>query len=139
MKILKYQSQVELIPDCPCNGEVPPKNVFRWVNNEFLSPNDFTPTAMRNPNRHFILTDQNKCLDWGLSMYGSLEKAKEGYNSLTLAIKRKLDVKYVAVGYLDEIDGIIHRSLKPIKNHFTFYQYEDQEISSKFEVISQLK
>lgn len=137
MTKLKYQSQVENIPDCPCCAERMPEIIYRFVKNAPLDYSDFTPFGIENPRKIINCTNSNKCLHYGLSVFDSLKNAQLRYESFNDNIKLIKGFKYIAEGKLAPSDGVAHRSTAT-KGHLTFYEGLDVELLNRFELVMEL-
>lgn len=137
MTELKYQTQVESIPDCPCCKERIPDKVYRFVQHNPLDYSDFIPKAIKTPDKINHFSNPDRCLNHGISLFDSMANAMLRYESFSNKLKLKKGFRFIAEGVLNESDGIAHKSTAS-KGHLTFYEGKDIELLSKFEKIREL-
>jgi hypothetical protein len=138
MKELKYQDRIKQIPDCPCCNEDFPPKIYRLITNNPLIENDIIPKAISKPNSIRGNNNKDKCLHHGISVFGSLQKALQQYNSFPPSLKEKKGFRFIAEANLISGDAIIHKSLNPIKQHYTLFEYKESDILSKFTTVKDL-
>lgn len=143
--MLKYQHLIDeqkMEAKCPadhCKGYI--GEAFRWCNSN-LSEKEFLPTLLADrekglPPRVNSESDFNKkCKACGLSLFNSEEKAINNFRSFPKRTKENLGFTHLAKGSLDEKDGLASK----VENsgHFSFYEYENADLSDKFAVTATL-
>ncbi|SFE98201.1 hypothetical protein SAMN05518672_113143 [Chitinophaga sp. CF118] len=143
-KKLKYQSLIEenqLQNNCPYDGCKEARlKAYRWSYNPINSAHNFLPKniydkLMNTPPRGNSQDDFIKCSCCALSMFDSLEKAREKFSGFTSRVKLMLGYTHIAEGEIVEADGII----SDIKNgHLDVFEYEGIELKLKFQIITPL-
>jgi hypothetical protein len=136
LKHLDFLSQIE---NCPSDDYVEINaNVYRWIHAE-KNENDFKPlNLIKSPPQRLIDDSDLMCMGYGLSMFDSLENAVSKYRDLhrnKRANQKRIFVEdkgtMVANLQVTEEDGIANTPHKTNYGHFTFYEYEDKNLSGK--------
>lgn len=125
---LAFQDNIDKIENCPLDNIKGSIRLYRCVENP-ITENSFIPNAVLLKPKH-----QKNCKAWGLSLFETYDKAKEILNNLSG--KKQLNYTDVAVGILDDADGIKNKDSKNSK-HYTFFPYESLSIVSKFAIIEE--
>lgn len=133
--LYKYSNYIDDIQGCPpSHYQARECIVYRWVYEDMNHPHDFLPVAVIEPRRVNSQMDlQNQCKAYGLSMYNTMENARQQYLAITTRHSRfaaKIG-EYVAEGQLAQSDGVISLPDKRT-GHLTFHEYADVELTAKF-------
>ena len=113
---------------------------FRWVEKPMTEEN-FIPSpilqALQGKRiRTFPKGDKKNCMDHGLSLFISQQKAKDRFDSLHPRVREQLAYTHIASSLIEEGDGVCTSADK--NGHFTYFEYDGIVLIDKFEIISQL-
>jgi hypothetical protein len=132
----KYNAELDKLPDCPPSVAHAKKiEAFRFVFDDINHPHNFLPALKIKPTRKFK-NDQERCMAYGLSMFDSMEKAKDKYAKLEKSIPKigKRIGTHIAKGLLEEADGVTTKADK--RGHFTLYEFKGTDLKAKFHIVS---
>ncbi len=136
----KYQSEIQALPNCP-PSQSHPQNVetFRFVFQNINNPQNFLPVYIKKPSRQNEKDSPEKSCDgYGLSLFDTLENARKRYDYLIKRYKKfHLDVgTHIAQGQISQSDGVVSEANE--HGHMTLHEYEDTNLSIKFQIITQV-
>ena len=142
---LKYQELIEQKKGktkCPQDRSIETEILaFRWVVSPIESNENFLPyfkhCELKNrPIRINAKDDNLVCSACGLSMFKTLESAKEKYNGIPSPAKQMLGYTHVANCPLQKNMGIVNSN--PFSDHFDFYEYEEIDLKDHFVIVDSL-
>lgn len=132
----KYNSELTNLPDCPPSVARSRKlEAFRFVFNDINHPHNFLPVIKIQPKREFK-NDKARCMAYGLSMFDSIEKAKDRYAKLQKKfpkIEKRIGT-HIAKGLLEPADGVTTKADRT--GHFTLYEFKGTNLKTKFHIVS---
>ncbi len=141
---LKYQSEIDALGLTFCPDAVVPETeieAFRFSFNPIENELNFVPNVIfdrqrNSPFNYEKATAEKKCLRCGASFYLNLESAINKWNNISERIRELLGYTHIANGKLDSNDGLMR--VPDITGHFTFYELETANLTTKFNLISEL-
>jgi|GEM_PF-1530067 len=143
-KTYKYQRQMdekglkELCPFTNCReADIP---AYRWGIAPIENPENFLPAFLYNqirqiPPRANSNNDFESCSTFALSMFTSLETAKNRFNGMFERNKKMLGYTHVLSGNILKSMGVISEINKG--GHFDLFEYEGIELRNSFEVVGE--
>lgn len=136
-KKLKYQFYLEKFPNCPPDNFRPvDRDAYRWVHKEIIE-NDFLPlNLIKTPPRRVLDNTDNDCRGYGLSLFDSLDNARNRFSSLFKKSRPNEKLVYiedkgdhVALLKITKDDGVADLPNKV--GHFTFHEYMSTPLADK--------
>lgn len=134
MPKLKYQEEIDNM-ECDLSGfSEEERTAFRWTFEDINDERNFRPRFLLKPDMK-----RNDCRGWGLSFFNTQESAKTrlieivGYRK---NLYKKLGT-HVATGDLVGADGISDEARSD--GHFTHFEYQNVDLSVKFDIIEQIQ
>lgn len=123
---LKFQEDIDKIPNCPAPNKTGQVTLYRCVEEE-LTENSFIPNAvLRKPKL------QNECIAWGLSLFSSFDSAKQMLNNLTRC--KQVKYKQIAKAVINDSHGTKFSDKN--NNHYTFFPTKEFNELENFEIVN---
>jgi hypothetical protein len=114
--------------------------VFRWVFDDMDDDRNFISQFEKNPKRFLGKDAATKCAGLALSMFDSIENAKNRFKLVRKMMKDKAfrDLgTHIAIGYISNKDGV---SEEPNKDgHFNHHPVKNHNYYQRFKIIQSLK
>jgi hypothetical protein len=133
--VFKHQKDINTHApqNCPPSDAIPKSILaFRFVCDPITNQDFMTQINLGNlPRRTEEMHDS--CKRCGLSMFLTIESAKYKYS--VVPNKSRFQYTHLAKGELIESDGVCSDATN---GHFTFYEYANSAVWSKFSIVSQL-
>jgi len=143
--MFKYQSEIEALNDCAII--CPPTNIypfqgllFRYVHNSECenSRNNNLPVKKKSPNR-MIDNDDFRCLAVAsLSCFDTYEQALEFFEHKLIGYPNIAATLGCCIGQFVVNDEHGARTESNVKGHFSFFEYEDTNLESLCETITNI-
>ncbi|MBD2700773.1 hypothetical protein IC229_09000 [Spirosoma sp. BT702] len=138
---LKYQHLIDAHNlASPCPNECSPVNMvaYRFVKSENITLDDFLPTEIEDKQKpgynRKIKNQAALCHNCAISLYDNAEKAIYKLNYLSDRFAHAFAGRLIAIGMIDETDGLASKSDE--SGHFSFYEYINSEIYTNFAVFT---
>jgi hypothetical protein len=111
---------------------------YRYAFDDINYKSNFLPQLKDHPARFIDSDGKKKCDFLNLSMYSTIEGAREKYYQLANSFPnfKKTAGTHIANGFLDSEDGLITE--EGYLTHFELYEFENVELKNKFKIIEKL-
>jgi hypothetical protein len=130
MSKFKYGNFLTTFSDCPpADYQELDITAYRWIFEDVNDERNFQPVLTQNPQRATGMTDTQKCMGHGLSLFDKLEGALTRYRKLfrkNAEVAKTLGTK-VAFLQLEKSDGC-GGDMEKGYGHFTFHEYANTDL-----------
>ncbi|MCE7924475.1 MAG: hypothetical protein DYG98_15625 [Haliscomenobacteraceae bacterium CHB4] len=134
--VFKYQSLLDLVPNCPPSGyrEIS-VTAFRFVHAQ-NHPDNFKPVQLIYPSRKFE-DDDTRCKALGLSFFTEKNKARLTFQKISAKSPSfaKTVGEHIATISISPEDGAFIVPKETNSGHFTFHEYIGCDFQQKIENI----
>jgi len=141
-KSLKYQELIDKqkLTECPKNCKESELEAYRWVLTPLDNENNFLPVMQysqkNNRPMRRLTSDDGRCAGCaGLSMFDSLENARNRFAGFEKKIQTLLGYTHVAAGQITKDMGIVSE-ISPDSGHFALYEYKNVDLRTTFTIAS---
>ncbi|HFA51968.1 MAG TPA: hypothetical protein ENJ95_23370 [Bacteroidetes bacterium] len=121
----KYAEQLKKLHGCPPSDyKETQRSAYRFIKEDSLHPDNFTPVSILKPNRCFK-NEKSACAALGLSMFENKDKAKQFFRQRVRKFPRfaKIVGNHLATLNVEIKDGIASKPEKLNFGHITFHEY----------------
>lgn len=133
---MKYNEKIVEIPACPPVSAQEKDLIAYRISHNPTKDCNFRPQALNNPDRYEDLKrDREKCSNWALSCYSSLENIRLAAMFLNKS-SRKYIGDHIAKIEIKKNDGLCTEP--NIKGHFDFFEFSNGQYADGHEIVESL-